>query len=319
MTLRHLLKSLDTLYEDRLLLRLRIGLLCSCLMIMKLAAQDQPPPTPPPQPPAPIEPTPVIPKPVVQLPPPQPPAPPSTYDYDTGGDNWSIAPFDWITKSAPIIRQGHANTDIDPGDLGFPGRSKEGYGFEITVPTGHENSVDFRYFQAKGQGNSVLGESEAFFGTLYAVGDVLASNWYAQSIKLSWNYLTYPYPSNHEKFRLKTLWELQYDRVGSSFNAPADVNAAPVVGVKSIIFPTFGIGIEYHPAKHLRLELKASGFAVPHHGDIYDGEANIVIPGRHFEVALGGKVYHYKTSPQADQYLAQTLFGPYLELRLKTR
>ncbi len=288
-------------------------------MIMKLAAQDQPPPTPPPQPPAPIEPTPVIPKPVVQLPPVKPPPPPSTYEYDTGGDTWSIAPVYWLTKSAPTIRQGLANTALDPGDLGFPGRSKYGYGIEITVPTGHENSVDFTFFQVKAQGNSILGQTEAFFGTLYAGGDHLASSYYAQSLKLSWNYLTYPYPSNHAKFRLKTLWEVQYVKIGSSFDAPGDINAAPVSGVKSLIRPTLGLGFEYHPIKRVRLEFKASGIAFPHRGDIYDGEAGLVVAGYHFEVAAGGRIYHFKTSPQADQYFTQTMFGPYLELRIKTR
>jgi len=300
-------------------LRLRICPLFFCLIIFRLAAQDQPPPTPVPQPPAPVEPTPSIPKPTVQLPPPKPPAPPSTYDYDTGGDNISIEPFYWLTKSAPLIRQGQANQALDPGDLGFPGRSKDALGFDITVPTPRENSVEFRVFQVKAQGNSILGESEAFFGTLYAVGDVLATNYYVDNLKLSWNYLTYPYPSNHAKFRLKTLWEMQYTKIGSSFDAPGDVNAAPVSGVKSLFFPTFGLGVEYHPIKRVRLEAKASAFAIPHHGDLYDAEASLVVTGLHFEISAGGRVFHFKTSPQADQFFTQTLWGPYLGIRFKNR
>jgi len=97
------------------------------------------------------------------------------------------------------------------------------------------------------------------------------------------------------------------------------VNAAPVVGIKTIIRPTFGVGIEYHPVKRVRLEMKASGFWFPHRGEIYDGEASLVIRGFHFEVLGGGRIYHVKTSPQSDQYFTQTMWGPYAALRLMTR
>jgi hypothetical protein len=168
----------------------------------------------------------------------------------------------------------------------------------------------------KGQGNSVLGVSEAYFGDLYAINDVLATNWATKSYKLSWHYLTYPYPSAGAKFRLKTLYEFQYASIGSGFNAPADVNAAAVFGTKSIIRPTFGLGIEYHPMRRVRFEASLSGIGLPHHGDMYDAEASLVVRGPHFEFLAGGKIFHLKTTPQADQYFTQTIFGPYAGLRL---
>ena len=274
-----------------------------------------PPQTPPTQPPGGVEATPPVPKPTVQMPVPRPP-PPVTTERDTGGDNFSIQPFYWLARSAPTVAQGHANTDFDPGALGFPGHSKFADGVFITVPTGHENSFEFRFFQQTGQGNSVLGTTEQFFTTQYAIGDVLATNYRVASYKLSWNYLTYPYPSAGAKFRFKTLYEIQYVSVRGSFDAPADVNAVPTEGIKSIIRPTFGAGIEYHPARRVRFEAKLSGMGFPHHGDIYDGEASLVGGGPHFELLAGARIFHLKTSPTSDQYYKETLWGPYVGLRL---
>ncbi len=275
---------------------------------------DQPPPTPPAQPPAGVEPTPPIPKPAVTLPPPRP-APAITTERDTGGDGYSIEPIYWVTHSAPTVQQGRANTALIPGDLGFPGKSKAAYGFAITIPTGHENSLELTVFEAKGQGNSVLGISQAFFGNLYAIHDVLATATTTKTYKLSWNYLTYPFPSAGAKFRFKTLWEIRYTSVDASFDAPQDINAAPVIGSKSNFRPSFGAGIEYHPVRHVRFEAKGSGFGYPHHGNIYDAEASLVAHYTHFEVLAGARLFHYKTSPEDDQYFTQTMFGPYGGLR----
>jgi hypothetical protein len=272
----------------------------------------QPPPT---QPPGGVEATPPVPKPTVQMPVPRPP-PPVTTERDTGGDNISIEPFYWLARSAPTVAQGHANTDFDPGALGFPGHSKAAEGIFVTVPTGHENSFEFRFFQARGQGNSVLGTTEQFFATQYAVGDVLATNYRIANYKLSWNYLTFPFPSAGAKFRFKTLYEFQYASVRGSFDAPADVNAVPTEGIKSIIRPTLGAGIEYHLARRVRFEAKLSGMGFPHHGDIYDGEASLAAGGPHFELLAGARIFHLKTSPTSDQYYKETLWGPYVGLRL---
>jgi hypothetical protein len=300
-----------------LLLTLRTGLLSLIFLAVPVLAQDPPVQNPPPPavpPPTQVEPTPPIPKPVIKNPE-KPVPPPDLHEHDTGGDIFSIEPIYWLTHAAPRIAQGHANLALDPGDLGLPDRSKEALGVEITIPVTHEDSFDITAFSVKGQGNSVLHETEAFYGNLFAVGDVLATNYYTQAYKVSWNYLTWPYPSNLAKFRFKTLYEVQYVKIGQGFDAPGDVNAAPAYGLKSMIRPTFGIGLEYHPARRLRLEFKTSGFGTPHHGDIWGAEGNLVFRGWHFEAVAGGRIFHYKTSPQADQYYSQTMFGPYGGLR----
>jgi hypothetical protein len=111
------------------------------------------------------------------------------------------------------------------------------------------------------------------------------------------------------------LYEVQYVGISSTFDAPADPDATPTSGSKTVILPTFGVGLEYHPTHHLRLEIKGSGFAIPHHSDIWDVQAAAVLRYGHFEVFLSEKGYHYKSSPQGDQYFTETLLGPFAGVR----
>jgi hypothetical protein len=300
--------------------KLSTGILCVCLLhsTARIFAQEPPPQQPPPaqQPTAPGTPPTV--KPTVQMPP-TPPKPPVSKDRDTGGDALSIEALGWYTTSSPTIKPGHTVTVTDGGDLHFPGKSKYAEGVILSVPTTRENSLEFTIFQAKGQGNKVLTSTQNYFGNDFFVGDTLASNWRVRAMKLSWNYLTYPYPSNGAKFRVKTLWEVQYANIKTGYDAPLDVNTTPTTGTKAILLPTFGMGIEYHPAKRLRLELKGSGFGLPHRSVIWDAEGSAVLRLGKVEALAGARIYHYKTSAKKDEYFNQTLGGPYVGLRIVFR
>lgn len=243
----------------------------------------------------------------------QQPAP--SHDRDTGGDALSIEPIYWLNQGQPKLLRGKKDTTNVPGNLDFPGKSKAAIGGVITIPTTHENSLQLSYFQAKGSGDTTATQDVNFFGQGFTQGDLLATQYRVQNFKLSWNYLSYPYPSNGAKFRLKTLWEVQYTSVKSSIDAPLDASASTASGTKSIIYPTLGLGIELHPSRHLRLEAKASGFGFPHKANSWDAEGSAVLRVGKLEVFIGGKGFHFKTSPQADQYLSGTLWGPYAGLR----
>ncbi len=309
--------------------KLRSGIFCcSSLFLLFQAsyidAQEiaQQPPAPQQQPAQPPAATPAPPPPATPARPqvqqtPAPASPPGIQERDTGGDVLSFEPFFWLTtQTPPLLRLGHfSNGQTNSGELKFPGRSKFGYGGVVTVPTGKENSLQFSYFRIQGQGTRTDSQALTLFGNNFAAGDFYATTYLLQNLKLSWNYLTFPYPSRGAKFRVKTLWELQYMWVNSTIYAPYDINAIPTVGMKDIIYPTFGLGIEYHPAKALRLEAKFSGFAFFHHSDIWDAEASAVFRAGNFEAFLGGKAYHFKTSPTADQYFSDTMWGPSVGLR----
>lgn len=213
-----------------------------------------------------------------------------------------------------------AGATIGPGSLHFPGRSKYGWGGVITVPTSRENSLQFTVFRIKGQGNSTLPTEVNFFGNEFSQGDLLASSYTVTTMKLSWNYLTWPYPSKGAKLRIKTLWEVQTANVSSAFNAPADTTAIATYGSKRVILPTLGGAAEYHASKRFYLNLKASAFGIPHGMDLIDGEAEAVLRFGHTEGMIGDRYYHFKTSPGAnDQYFFFTMTGPFVGLRYTWR
>ncbi|HML17224.1 MAG TPA: hypothetical protein VK419_09365 [Bryobacteraceae bacterium] len=263
--------------------------------------------------------TPAIPKPTVQL----PPAPPQQTqpatiiaEHDTEGDYLSLEPMFWLTKTAPVMSPANGNTFTNPGSLHFPGHSKYGEGAAITVPTTRENSIQFTYFRLTGQNNSYLPAEVYFFGNGFSAGDLLYSAYTVQTMKLSWNYLSWPYPSKGAKLRIKSLWEMQYAQISTTFNAPADTTAIETYGTKRVIYPTFGIGAEYHMSKRFYLNVKVSAFGFPHHADIVDGEGDLVMRMRHVEAMLGDRYYHFKTSPRAsDEYFFFTMTGPFFGVR----
>lgn len=271
--------------------------------------QQQPPPTSVPG-------TPTQPKPTVELPPTVPKQTPTpAQERDTGGDVFSIELAYWMTNAPPSMFGGYGDTtDID-GNLRFNGQKKYSLEADTTIPTGHENSLEVTYFRNQGTGNQIIPIEEDFFGNNFASGDQVFTAYTIQSAKLTWNYLTYPYPSNGAKFRVKTLWEVQFANISGSFTAPADVNASNTYGSKNVILPSFGIGLEYHPAKHVRLEWKGTGFAIPHHDVVADTEASAVLRFGRIETFLTAKYYHFKTSPKQDQYFTATLFGPLIGIR----
>ena len=305
-------------------------------------AQPPPPPSPS-QPPPPgsvqIPPPQAAPQPpsvqTQTAPPPQTPAPrpqpqsPTVDLRDTGGDAYSIEPVFWFTRSAPNLQLGRqakmTTTDSTtgaitpgqaiPGNLQFPGTSPYGLGAILTFPTTHENSIEISGFRIDGKGSTTETQDLILFGNNFSEGDLLTTSFRVQNLKLSWNYLSYPYPSKSAKFRLKTLWEVQYVGISTVVNAPYDTNSIPTVGNKDVIFPTLGLGIEYHPSKSIRLEAKGSGFALLHRADIWDIQGSIVVKMGPIEGFVGGKGYHFKTSPQDDQYFTQTLWGPYVGVR----
>jgi hypothetical protein len=65
----------------------------------------------------------------------------------------------------------------------------------------------------------------------------------------------------------------------------------------------------------VRWEGRASGFAWPHHATIWDADTFLAFKGGQFEVLVGGKAFHFKTSPQGSEYVFGTFAGGYVGLR----
>jgi hypothetical protein len=152
-----------------------------------------------------------------------------------------------------------------------------------------------------------------------------------QSYKLSYEYLTWPYPVGSRKVRLKTLWQMQFTKVTTTFDAPLnyydsngnliiDTNGQPISlvgsGSKNIISPEFGIGLSYYPSRHVRMEWSGTGFGFYHKYWIAESEATISYRFlNHFEIRVGGKGMGFKTSTNSDYYIKGNFLSAFVGIR----
>ena len=251
-----------------------------------------------------------------------PPPPPDPRILEDGG--FSIEPFYWLTQAQPALFGGSQAAAY--GNLTYPGKSRKGLGGEIGIPAGRANTFRLSYFRVLGNANSTVGAvaygGSTIFGELYAPGDFLVASYTVQDAKISWDYLSYTF-KNHIRF--KTLYEFQFVTVGTSVLAPlvpettdastGTTNTNSSTGSKNIFYPTFGAEFEQPLTKHLRWELKGSGFGLPHHAVIGDAQADVAFRFSSLELFVGGKIFHFKTSENTDQYFTDTLQGAYVGIR----
>jgi hypothetical protein len=233
---------------------------------------------------------------------------------------FSIEAMFWLTQAQPKLYSGKTATTY--GDLAFPGKSKKGLGVELGFPAGRANTLRFSYFRVQGSSSPTIGLATTVFGEPYAAGDYMVNSYKLQNAKVSWDYLSYTFKN---RIRFKTLYELQYNTISSSYSAPlipqainastgvADTNSS--TGTKSMFLPTFGIEFQQPVNKRLRWEVRGSGFGIPHRAVIWDAQADIALRFSALEFQVGGKAYHFKTSPNSDQYFSDTLDGAYVAIR----
>jgi hypothetical protein len=252
--------------------------------------------------------------------PPQPAPPKPAAQAQSGYENiesvWSISLFYWRPDGQPLMRGGKESTNPPAQALDLPGKPKGTPGVILTFPTGRSNRLEVSAFETRGSGNTVAGRELTFFGETFDQGDLLTADYRVRNAKVSWNYLSYPYPPLDAKFRIKTLWEVQYTSIRSVITAPLSENMTQAKGSRSIIYPTLGLGMELVPSpKHFRVEIKGSGMGFPHRAALWDAEGSAVVRIGNLEIFGGGKAFHFKTSPQKDQYMLGTLWGPYGGIR----
>ncbi|HLJ51061.1 MAG TPA: hypothetical protein VKU01_33870 [Bryobacteraceae bacterium] len=244
-----------------------------------------------------------------------------TSDEPESGDGLtSVMLGGWYNPSHPDMKTGHGSTLDNPSNLDFPGKNQPTPYVVVTLPGGQYGNVRISYFRTQGHGNVNAGSNLSFFGTDYSTGDYLNVRSTLQNAKISWDYLTWPYPPAGHNWRVKLLFEAQYTTISSNFNAPlkptVDSSGNPLVttasGSNSLIYPTFGLAPERLLSKHLRWETRASGFLIPHHGTIWDAESYLAYKSGRFEFRLGGKAFHIKTSPTKEEYITYTLPGAFV-------
>jgi hypothetical protein len=203
--------------------------------------------------------------------------------------------------------------------------------FDVGLALGLHNALKFSYFSARAAGDTTPTVDTFLWGMLYPNGATLSTNYRLQNFKISFDYLSWPYPVESRRFRLKTLWQVQYVNVRTSFDNPTlplfDANGNPLLdsagnplsyateGSKWYVTPTIGIGTEYWKSKRLRFETNTSGFAIPHHSTTLDGDASINYRVGHWEFKVGAKAFHFKTSPSADFYTTGWFYSGMVGIR----
>jgi|GEM_PF-586920 len=243
---------------------------------------------------------------------------------------FSLMLYEWVPRGAPVLRGGAAANASTPGNLDLPGEPRLGgsQGFELSMPAGRGNSLRFSYFRTVGIGNTSAPENITLFNIPFNQGDYLVTRYRIQNGKISFDYLSYPFPTHGAKLRLKTLWEVQYTDIGSRVHAAlkpvedSSGNWVPTLagGTRTIVYPTFGLGVDYLLSPRVRLEARASGFGVPHRAALWDSTGTAVIRIRpQIDVLVGAKGFHFKSSPKNAQVVKGTLAGVYVGLRWSSR
>jgi hypothetical protein len=278
--------------------------LLACALLsapFSLAGQQQPAPAASPAPAA-----------TAQAAPPAPQQPASNPDRDAV----SIGVFGWMGPSKLHLLKGTENTSTRAGDLDFHDRkNKPGEGAMLTIPI-KEHYLRFSFMQLKNTGNTTATRDINLFAGDYDKGTYLATRYKFQNGKISFDYLSWPFPLEGRKFRIRTLWEVQYTAVKGAVDAPlkpTDFEGGNEVQTnKFLIWPSLGMGAEYRASKNFRVEAQGSGFALPGRPNLWDVHAGAVARLGRIELSFGGKAFHFRLSKKPENFFTGTLAGAYV-------
>ena len=299
-------------------IRFDVSLLSSIIAVFACAAtgqaQNQPPAAP--APPA-IQTPPAAPTP--QAPPPAPAQGPKTAVPDYPDPRTlTLGVFYWATGpgTEPGYFGGSQALDFETlTDWGKPHRTP---GIEASLPITRTGELHLEYFRTKGDANQNSPGTVDVFGATYTQGDFLATQYQIQNAKLYLDDLLFPHKFPVAKFRLKSLWEVEWVQIKGTIDAPyidATGVSASASASHQIIFPAFGVAAEYALSPHVLLRAAVSGFGLYHKADLWDGEATIAYRRGMWEIRGGGKAFGFKTSPNNTEYVRATITGAFVGLR----
>lgn len=203
-------------------------------------------------------------------------------------------------------------------DLSNLGRAHRTPGFEVFFPISRTGEIHIEAFKTEGNGNQIAPANTTLFTTAIAQGDYLATQWNIERAKVYLDDLLWPEKFPVPKFRLKSLWEIQWMQIHSSVDTPildAEGTGTPANGTRQIIYPEFGIAAEYALTPHVLLRASLAGFGFPHKADIADADVAISYRRGLWEIRAGGQMMHYKTSTDSLEYVVGTLSGAFVSLR----
>jgi hypothetical protein len=234
-------------------------------------------------------------------------------------------------NGTPIFDKGRASGITDSSLVTMQGEPKYGESAELGIPLGSHDALVASVFTTRAAGNFPAATALEMWSKIYDQGVLISTNYVLKDIKLSFEYLMWPYPVGSHHFRLKTLWQVQYVDTKTGFDAPllpittasggALLNSAGQVlsyqasGERWFVTPALGLSATEDLAKFVRLEVKGSGFALPRHWTLWDTEGSLNFRFGHFEVGGGVRAFHAKTSTNGPYYVHGTWLTPQISLR----
>jgi hypothetical protein len=229
------------------------------------------------------------------------------------------------------ILKGRAAATAYPGNLDLNSNQRFGQNVDIGVAAGLHNVLRITAETAKASGSNTAPSNLVLWNRFYYAGNYITTAYRLRHVKISFDYLTWPYPVKSSRFRLRSLWQVHYIDAQTTFNAPrnatSDANGNPLVdasgnlikydasGTKWYFIPSVGLGAQEYFTKNISMEINASGFLLPHRTNVWDADAAANIRIGHYEVRLGAKAFHFHTSPNQDFSMKASLFGPFIGLR----
>src|ERR1019366_1546212 len=191
-----------------------------------------------------------------------PPPPPKVGDVRMPGEaGYYVGITGWLPIGQIWTDKGHAATFTDPSKLQLAGNAQASPAVEIGIAAGLHNSLRVSYFSTKRSGTTTAANEMVIFSQPYAAGDQLSTNGKISDYKLSYEYLTWPYPVEARHFRLKTLWQVQYVTMKGNFDAPirsatpdsaGNFTSYTATGSKNFITPALGLGVHEYATRNFR-------------------------------------------------------------------
>jgi len=234
-------------------------------------------------------------------------------------------------NGSPIFDKGRASGITDKSLVTMQGEPKYGESAEFGIALGSHDALVVSGFSTRAAGDFPAATALGLWSQVYDQGVLVSTDYKLRDVKLSFEYLMWPYPVGSHHFRLKTLWQVQYVSARTGFDAPllpittssggALLNSAGQVvnyqasGSRWFITPAVGLGATEYLAKFVRLEVAGSGFALPRRWTLWDTEGSLNFRFGHFEVGGGVRAFHAKTSTHSQFYVRGTWLMPQISLR----
>lgn len=244
------------------------------------------------------------------------PQPPPPRDPENIESMFSVNVFFWKPdRGTAGFRGGEPNRNPSIRNLDYPDTKPSSAGGVLTFPTGGFNRLEIGYFRVTNDGSVRTTRDVSIEGASVGPNTLVAMRYRLTSVRVSWNYLTFPVPPLDSRLRVKTFWELHFTGIKPQLTFPEIENSAPVQPDQSLFYPGIGLGFEYVPSRRFRLEARGSGMGFPNRSRYLDTEGTAVVRLGSVELFGGMKMYHFRTSPKNELYIKGTLTGPLFGVR----